>query len=235
VIPLAKNNATTGGILTVQEAMNHTLGSAVGLVLIWFFMTATVVYNYSFARLLFVSGLERRMPPVMGHVNSRTKVPDAAVIAQSTIASVLALVLFLRPSAPSALATKIYLALLSAIITVWCMSMVLLFLDIFFVRRWFPERFEQVRLVPRWLLNTAGVVGLLASAFGGLVVFDKFFAPAGLFTLSEWRLRVGALTGGSVLIGLVIFAISEVVRRRSLEAGAPVTEVDAAPAGGGGS
>jgi amino acid transporter len=234
VIPLAKNNATTGGILTVQRAISHTLGSAVGVVLIWFFVTATVVYNYSFARLLFVSGLERRMPSVMGHVNQRSKVPDAAVIAQTTIASIIALALFLRPGAPSTLATKIYLALLSAITTVWCMSMVLLFLDVFFVRRWYPEKFEQARLVPRWLLNTAGVVGLLASAFGGLVVFDKFFATAGLFTLSEWRLWVALLAGGSVLVGLVIFAISEIARRRTRPPAAPVAEVDAAPTGGAG-
>jgi hypothetical protein len=33
------------------------------------FQTAGVVYNYSFARLLFVSGLEKRLPHLIGQVN----------------------------------------------------------------------------------------------------------------------------------------------------------------------
>src|ERR687885_2382387 len=37
----------------------------VGLIVIGFFIFITVVYNYSFARLLFVSGLDRRLPPAI--------------------------------------------------------------------------------------------------------------------------------------------------------------------------
>ena len=228
VVPLKDNNPTTGVIQTVQIAINHTLGSFVGVVLLWFFISNTAVYNYSFARLLFVSGLERRMPRAMARVNPRTRVPDVAVFVQSIIASILVLALFMRPKTPSHLATKVYLALLAAITVVWCASMVLLFLDIFFVRRWYPEKFEQVRLVPLWVLNVSGVVGLLFSLFGGLVLFDTFFAPAGLFTLGEWRLWLGSLVAGSLLVGILIYAISEVARKRN-----PAPAVGAGAGGGG--
>ena len=164
----------------------------------------------------------------MARVNPRTRVPDVAVFVQSIIASILVLALFMRPKTPSHLATKVYLALLAAITVVWCASMVLLFLDIFFVRRWYPEKFEQVRLVPLWVLNVSGVVGLLFSLFGGLVLFDTFFAPAGLFTLGEWRLWLGSLVAGSLLVGILIYAISEVARKRN-----PAPAVGAGAGGGG--
>jgi glutamate:GABA antiporter len=214
VVPLATNHPTAGVIQTVQIAINHTLGSAVGVVLLWFFISNTAVYNYSFARLLFVSGLERRLPAAMGRVNPRTRVPDAAVLVQSVIGTILVLALFMRPKTQGNLATKVYLALIAAITVIWCASMVILFLDIFFVRRWFPEKFEQVRLVPRWVLNVSGVVGLGASLFGGLVLFDKFFAPAGLFTLTEWRVWLASLSIGSALVGVIIYLVSEARRKR---------------------
>jgi amino acid transporter len=228
VVPLAKNDPVGGVIQTVQIALNHTLGSAVGVVLLWFFISNTVVYNYSFARLLFVSGLERRMPTVMARVNPRTKVPDVAVFVQSAIASVIVLAVFMRASAPEKLATKFYLSLIAAITVVWCMSMVLLFLDIFFVRKWFPEKFEQVRLVPKWVLNAAGIVGIAASLFGAGVLFDKFFAPAGLFTLNEWRVWLGALVIGSLAIGVIIYLISEANMKRT-----PATAPEAPAMSGG--
>ena len=56
----------------------------VALVMVWFFVSNTVVYNYSFSRLLFVSGLEQRMPTALGRVNER-KVPVAAVVTQTVL------------------------------------------------------------------------------------------------------------------------------------------------------
>src|SRR5207245_10041009 len=86
VVPVAINNSTYGIVQTVQAAINHTLGSVVGFILVLIFVSDTVVYHYSFARLLFVSGLERRLPHQFGRVN-RNKVPANAVIAQTVIAS----------------------------------------------------------------------------------------------------------------------------------------------------
>jgi amino acid transporter len=230
VVPLEENNPTTGVITTVERAIGHPVGLAVGAVLLWFFVSNTAVYNYSFARLLFVSGLERRLPTVMGRVNPRTRVPDAAVIAQSVIATILTLALFMRPRTPGHLATKVYLALIAAITVVWCASMVILFLDVFFVRRWFPQKFEEVRLVPRWVLDVSGVVGFLASLVAAAVLFWSPFDPT-LFTNAEWRVWVGVLSAVSALIGVIIFLMSEVARRRPAVMVPPAP----APAGGGGS
>src|SRR5207253_4020849 len=54
------------------------LGWLVNVIFIGFFLFNTAVYNYSFGRLLFVSGLDRRMPAVMSKVNAN-RVPWVAV------------------------------------------------------------------------------------------------------------------------------------------------------------
>ena len=51
-------------------------------ILALFFLFITVVYNYSFARLIFVSGLDQRLPKAMSHVN-KARVPDTAVWVQT--------------------------------------------------------------------------------------------------------------------------------------------------------
>src|SRR5205823_9348584 len=60
------------------------LGWLVDFIFIGFFIFNTAVYNYSFGRLLFVSGLDRRMPTVMSKVNAN-KVPWVAVLVQSVV------------------------------------------------------------------------------------------------------------------------------------------------------
>src|SRR6201981_886654 len=207
VVPVAPNNATYGIVQTVQIAISHTFGSVVGFILVLIFVSDTVVYNYSFARLMFVSGLERRLPHQFGQVN-RNRVPANAVIAQTVIASIAtAIIYFPIQSASSNYATKVYLVLLAAVTVVWCTSMVLLFGDVFFVRRAFPQKFKEVQRTPWGLLALCGVVGVLADAAAVVLLFWAPWAP--IFTRSGWDLAVGTITVVSIAIGLGIFLASE--------------------------
>src|SRR5881398_14299 len=89
-LPASKS---TGGLSDIFAAVqngfwgSHTWAVIIALVALWFFVSNTVVYNYSFSRLLFVSGLERRMPTALGRVNERTRVPVNAIILQTVLAS----------------------------------------------------------------------------------------------------------------------------------------------------
>jgi glutamate:GABA antiporter len=211
VVPVGKNNATYGIIQTVQIALSHTLGSWVAFILVLIFVSDTVVYNYSFARLMFVSGLERRLPHQFGRVN-RNKVPANAVLAQTVIASIAAAIIYFPNQSPSSnYATKVYLVLLAAVTVVWCTSMVLLFSDVFFVRRSFPEKFKAVQRTPWGVLALCGVVGVIADAAAVVLLFWAPWAP--IFTKSGWALAVGAITVASIGIGLAIFLVSERGRR----------------------
>jgi glutamate:GABA antiporter len=226
-VPLDENNATTGGAQGVGIAMGDALGIIVSLILLWFFLTASTVYNYSFARLLFVSGLERRLPHQIGQVN-KNKVPANAVILQTIIASIAAIVVFfIIGEAAGSDPNKPYLALLAGVTIVWCISTALLFLDIFFAKRADPERFEAARRVPEWFLYLCGAVGFLANLAAVFFVFVGQW-NADLFpTLREWNAWLAIISVVSVAVGIAIFAISEIGRRRGL---ARPVEV---PTGGG--
>ena len=142
----------------------------------------------------------------------RSKVPANAVIAQTVIASIVAAIIYFPvQSSSSNYSTKVYLVLLAGVTVVWCTSMVLLFGDVFFVRRAFPEKFREVQRVPWALLAVCGVVGVIADAAAVFLLFWGPWAP--IFTKSGWALGVGAITVVSICIGLAIYVVSERGRR----------------------
>ena len=215
-VPLDENNATTGGAQGVGIAMGDALGIIVALILLWFFLTASTVYNYSFARLLFVSGLERRLPHQIGQVN-RNKVPANAVMLQTVLASIGAIIVFfIIGEAAGSDPNKPYLALLAGVTIVWCISTALLFLDIFFAKRADPERFEAARRVPEWFLYLCGAVGFIANLAAVFFVFVGQWNSDLFPTLREWNTWLIVIAAVSVVVGLAIFVISEIGRRRGL-------------------
>jgi amino acid transporter len=212
-LPAAKSvGATTDILAAVQRGFwgSHGFAIVVGLVLIWFFVSNTVVYNYSFSRLLFVSGLEQRMPPKLGTVNER-KVPVYAIVTQTVLSSLFVVAVF-NPWVGGDNNQRAYWLFQAAVTVIWCVSMVLLFADIFLVRRAFPAKFEEVRAAHPYVLYACGVIGMLASAFGAYTVFRSPWTS--LFTIQHWRIWLAVLCGVSVAAAVAIYGISEVMRRR---------------------
>jgi amino acid transporter len=216
-VKLADNNSTTGVLSAVENGFDHShwLAVIVGLVLMWFFISNTVVYNYSFSRLLFVSGLERRMPALLGRVNDRTKVPVNAILLQTALASVFTIVTFGPWAQSSNFPSQVYLVFQAAVTVIWCLSMVLLFGDIFLVRRAFPRRFDEVRVAPTGLLYACGIVGMAASVVGAIVTFKDPWNPD-IFSVGSWRLWLVIVGGISVLAAVLIYAISSYTHRREI-------------------
>jgi L-asparagine transporter-like permease len=227
VIPLDEVNGVNDAIPTVGNAIAGWVGDIVGLILIWFFVSNTAIYNYTFARLLFVSGLEKRLPDAIGRVN-RNKVPANAVLLQTIIASIPVVIIWfvfglgadIDPNVP-------YFALLASANIIWAISMVLLFADIFFVKRWFPERYEQVRRSPGGALKLCGVLGIASSVVAIWATWTNTWYPPG-FTTGEWRVWMVVIPLISAGFGLVIWFLSE-------RGGAPAPpRVEAPPAVTGG-
>ena len=206
--------ATTDVLRAVQVGFydSHALAVIVALVMVWFFVSNTVVYNYSFSRLLFVSGLEKRMPSALGRVNER-KVPAAAVLTQTVLSSMFVVAIF-NPWVGGNNTQKAYWLFQAGVTVIWCISMVLLFFDIFLVKRAFPALFEEVRSSHPAVLYVSGVVGICASAFGAYVTFRSPWTP--LFTVDDWRLWLGILVGVSALAAIAIYSISQFTHRREL-------------------
>jgi glutamate:GABA antiporter len=215
-LPASGSTGSIGDIFTaVQHAFgaSHAFAVIVALVALWFFVSNTVVYNYSFSRLLFVSGLERRMPAALGRVDPETKVPRNAIVVQTVLASGFTVLAF-GPWFGSNNSNKIFWLFQAAVTVIWCISMVLLFADIFLVKRAFPAKFEEVRVAPTPLLFASGIVGIGASILGAVVTFKDPWVT--LWTRHDWRLWLAILVGLSAALAIAIYSISEYTHRREM-------------------
>ena len=212
-LPASKSvGATTDILQAVQVGFwgSHPFAIIIGLVLIWFFVANTIVYNYSFSRLLFVSGLEQRMPAQLGRVNKR-KVPIYAILTQTVLSSLFVIAIF-NPWVSGGNNQRAYWLFQAAVTVIWCVSMVLLFADIFLVKRAFPAKFEEVRVAHPYVLYACGIIGALASAFGAYVTFRSQWTT--LFSVYHWRIWLAVLCGVSIAAAVLIYAISEYMHRR---------------------
>jgi glutamate:GABA antiporter len=210
-------NGTTGGAEAVGIAMGKWAGVAVALILAWVFLTATVVYNYAFARLLFVSGMERRLPHQIGTVN-RNKVPANAVLLQTVIATIITVIVFFVLGGGTSDPYRYFYALYAGLTIVWCISTALLFLDIFFAKRANPSRFEEARRIPLGWLYICGAVGTIVNLLAVFFIFVGSWYPKSDqnptgWELSDWNVWMIGIAGLSVLTGIVIYAISQSTRR----------------------
>jgi len=211
--PAAIAQAVTSGF----GGVGTFLGVLVNITFIGFFLFATVVYNYSFGRLLFVSGLDRRMPAIMSKVNAN-RVPWVAVLVQSVISAFFTVVAFIiAPYAlsiglkPADLSTVVYDILQAAITVIWCISMVILFIDVIIIRYKFHEAFARARLAPDWVFYLCSIFGLIASAVG---VYVTFTGPwTSLIAYSQWILWIGGIGLLSLLVGVVLFFVGQATIR----------------------
>jgi glutamate:GABA antiporter len=222
--------SSAASVTSVAAAVGIGLGSVTGkitaIVLALFFLFITVVYNYSFARLIFVSGLDRRLPRVMSHVN-KAKVPDVAVWVQTAIACVFTLIAFvLVPSLvgkPVNAETEIYDVLQAAVTVIWCISIAVLFIDVLIILRRYRAQFQQRRLAHPAVFWACSVIGGLASVVGIVATLSGSWTP--LISNDAGHLRIGSAViaygtwfwwvGGITLVSLAIASSLYVLGRLS--------------------
>jgi glutamate:GABA antiporter len=217
VIQAGGANGTTGGAETVGLSLGRWAGAAVSLVMAWVVLTVAVVYNFSFGRLLFVSGMEKRLPHQFGKVN-RNKVPANAITLQSAISTILAVVIFFVLGSGETDPYRYFYALYAGVTIIWCISTALLFLDIFFAKRAEPERFERERRVPVGWLFICGVVGFVINILAVLFIFVGSWYPFSPenptgWKLADWDVWMIGFTLVSVVSGIVIWLVSQSARR----------------------
>jgi amino acid transporter len=226
----------------VRIGLGGFWGDLVALILAGFFLFITVVYNYSFARLIFVSGLDRRLPRVMSHVNAN-KVPDVAVWVQTIIAGLFTLLAFVvLPSASSGGAavdvqTRIYDVLQAAVTVIWCVSMVVI--DVLIILRRFQSAFEARRLAHPGVFWACSIVGALAALIGIIATLSGSWTPlisndGGTVSIfgaeiayGTWFWWVGGIAVASMVVGALLYLLG-----RRTEAAA--RRGDALPAAGSG-
>jgi amino acid transporter len=207
-----------GGLaLLVKGAMGDLAEWIVGLIVIGFFIFITVVYNYSFARLLFVSGLDRRLPPAVSKVNSQ-RVPYVAVIIQSVLAGVFTVgTYFVYPylgsgGSASDLASKAYFAFQAAVTVIWLLSMAFLFVDVLVIISKYSGVFEERKIAHPTVFWVCSIVGMIASAWGAIVTFTNPWVP--LFSKGDWALVVAIICIVSLAVAPVVYIVGTTSARK---------------------
>ena len=217
-IMVAVPTAGQTNLWAMVDAVHNGFGPAgqvlaviVDLIMIGFGLYGAIVYNYAFGRMLFVSGLDRRLPPVMSKVNA-SRVPWVAVLVQSIIVAVLAIVIYMiipyvvSGTKPGDLANVMYYVLFASITVIWCFSMIFQFIDVIVIRYKYHEVFTGARLAPDWVFYLCSLLGLLASGVGLYATVSAPWVPSLIGTV-PWDIWIAAIVILSLIAAYIIYFV----------------------------
>ena len=209
VVPTDMASSPYSTLTAVSSVFGVPASIIVGLIFIAFFVIVTTVYNVTFARLLFVSALDHRLPTALAKVN-RHAAPYHASNVQTIIVMLIATFTYfigplLYPGEGADFATKVYNVSQATTAVIWCISMVILFLDLPILLRRFrgflAKRPDQL-IAPPWVLYLCCAVGGAASLLGIWTTLTLSWVSA-LIPNDQWTLFVGMSALVSLIIGLI--------------------------------
>lgn len=166
-----------------------------------------VCYQYSYSRLLFISGIEKQLPKIFSYLDPRTKTPVAAVLLQGAIITLIVLIMYSNSSL--AVATQVMLA---ALTVVWCVSNYFFIFPVILARRNYAHLYAEPDRVgwkiPGGMLGV-WLVALVATVGNTIAIYYCFAAPwVADLTVAQWAPRVGLVSGVATLIGVIIYLMS---------------------------
>ena len=209
VVPASQASSTYSTLTAVSLVFGTPTTIAVGFVFIGFFILVSVIYNVTFARILFVSALDHRLPTNLADVN-RHHAPFRAIITQTAI--VIAVTLFTYFLGPLlyigeglSFSEQVYTISQATTSVIWCISMIFLFLDLpillYRFRLLLAKRPGQL-IAPTWVLYLCSAVGGAASLLGIWATLTASWDNT-LISDKDWTFYVGVCTILSLVIGLV--------------------------------
>ncbi len=237
-VPVAQQTNITSLVDAVKNGFGPAgliLAVIVNLVMIGFSLFGAVVYNYSFGRMLFVSGLDRRLPPVMSKVNA-ARVPWVAVLVQSIIVAVLAIAIYMiipyvvGGIKPADLATIMYYVLLAALTVIWCFSMIFQFIDVIVIRYKYHEIFTRIRLAPDWVFYVCSILGLLASGIGLYATVSAPWVP-NLIDFFHWNVWIVGIVAFSLVAAAIIYYVGHIMIREDVTDAEAIAQATGGTAG----
>jgi signal transduction histidine kinase len=201
--------ASAYSTLTAVHTVFGTAASVLmGLIFISFFVIAAVVYNVTFARILFVSALDHRLPPSLAKVNQH-QAPNLATNVQVLIVLVIAIfTYFIGPllyQVDTNFSTIVYEVAQATTTVIWCISMIILFLDLPILltrfKRLLTKRSAQL-VAPAWVLYLCSAVGGVASLLGIWTTL-RFSWDQELISNTRWLLTISICSIISLGVGLL--------------------------------
>lgn len=208
ILPLNTSMFNYNFLAAIAPVLGAPVAVLAAIIFSAFFIVAAAMYNITFARILFTSALDQRLPASLTRI-SRWSVPAYAINFQTLLMLVLAILiyivipLFLPESGPHFLLMSLDVIIASGSI-LWFLSMIFLFLDLPLLirsRRSLPRRAQGNLLLPVWALHLCSFIGLLSTLIGIVVIvlvpFDQFF------TSGTWTLAIGSTLFIVLFLGLL--------------------------------
>ncbi|QBD76240.1 APC family permease [Ktedonosporobacter rubrisoli] len=193
-------------ILLTDQILGKFCGSIVAVGWLAFLLFATVAYQITNARLLFVAGIDERIPLWFGQVHPQRRVPQHALLFQTVLSLLAAGIIYgvlayvfphffaLKPADAANASLQVVLASLSVM---WIVATMFLFFNLLAlcIRRALPSAGPQ-RLLPAGLLMVLSFSGIV---FGLLFIADTI--------LYSWTPTIPAGIWAYLIIGFVLIII----------------------------
>jgi len=206
---VAPSNAgeTNSTLAAVGMVFGVPASILVGIVFIGFFLLTAVVFNITFARILFVAALDHRLPTSLSRVNSYGA-PARATSVQTLIVIAIAVgIYFLGPLLYPGInfSTKVFYVIEAATTVIWCISMIILFLALPVLLHRFRELLAKKRdqlIAPPWVLYLCSAMGGVASLVGIWATLSSSWDNT-LIPDDQWGIIISTVVFVSLVIGLL--------------------------------
>ena len=207
VVPPANAGGSNSTLVALGIVFGMPASIVVGIIFISFFVMTAVIFNLTFARILFVAALDHRLPSSLASVN-RHGAPSFAAAAQTLIVIAIAVAIYflgplLYPGTNFSL--KVFFVIEAATTVIWCISMVILFLDLPILLHRFRELLTKNRdqlIAPRWVLYLCSIMGGIASVVGMWATLSSSWDST-LIPNDRWWIIIGTVVFVSLAIGLL--------------------------------
>ncbi|HTK07374.1 MAG TPA: APC family permease [Ktedonobacteraceae bacterium] len=163
-------------VMTVEATMGNVAGGVMAICIMAFFLIAAVMYNASFSRILLIGAIDEQIPVSVGLLN-KNRVPARAVILQTSLALIVAVLVFIvvpyifKIGTPAALATEFYTVGQAFVSIIWALITLFLYINLAALSIRAPELLKGKRLFPSgviWLAIVVGPLGCFATIAGAL-------------------------------------------------------------------
>ncbi len=201
--PVADIDQTTGvvrAIATISPfaSIIVTLGTMLAI-----FAQATAVMN-AYSRLLFVGGVEKKLPDVMAKVSEKRRTPWPAMLVQAIGGSIV--ILIFTTHTQLVVSYNLYLA---ALVAVWCASLFYIYAALLRVRRThaglYAAQGSGVWRIPGGRIGV-WMVCLWGTAFNALAIYYVFAKPwVDGISLHAWLAWLMAICVSVLIAGIAVY------------------------------
>lgn len=202
-------------VMVVDSALGKVVGSIVAILIMFNFVITPAVYNYGYARLLMVAGIDENLPVSIARLNKH-RVPVNAITFQTIVAMLftaaiyIVMPIFASVNNAAVLNSDVYNVVISASTLVWAISTAFLFIDL--AKFYFSHKEEMLAklifpLPVLWLSIVLGTLTCLVSIVGTLV----YSLIPQQISNNQWWWIVGGITMMCLAVAAIgsMFATSE--------------------------